>query len=129
MSSANDALSWAAIAAGGIAGALLRWALLRAATRIDPGWATLAANLIACAVLGVAGSMSTSSGAGAGSLGAAWSAFLITGLCGSLSTFSTLCADADRQARSAPRHRLVVLLAAHLLGGPLAHGLGSTLGG
>jgi CrcB protein len=129
MTSMTDAPAWAAVAAGGIVGALLRWALLRAATRIDPSWATLAANLLACALLGAAGSMSASTGPNAGRLAEAMAAFWTAGLCGSLSTFSTLCADAFRQARSVPRRRLLVYLTAHLLGGPLAHRLGSMVGG
>jgi fluoride ion exporter CrcB/FEX len=129
MTSVHDALTWAAVAAGGSGGALLRWTLLRAATRIDPGWATLCANLLACGLLGATGSMSAFSGPTAGRLAEAASAFWTAGVCGSLSTFSTLCADAFRQAGSVPRRRLFGFLAAHLLGGPLAHRLGSLLGG
>ncbi len=125
----SEAGTWAAIAAGGAAGALLRWALLQAAARIDPGWATLAANLIACGVLGAASSRIAASGADPAGLGSAGAAFLTTGLCGSLSTFSTLCADVLRQALTAPRARVLVFLAAHLLGGPLAHRLGAAVAG
>lgn len=128
MTDACDGIRWAALAAGGVAGALLRWSLLRRTTRIDPGWATLAANLLACALLGAAGSLPAPSEPAAAPLAAALPAFLTTGLCGSLSTFSTLCGDAFRQARSAPRRRVVVFLTAHLTGGPLALWLGSQLG-
>lgn len=122
----GDAMGWAAIAAGGAVGALLRWSLLRLASRFEPAVATLASNLIACGVLGAA-TAQTGSGAGAGALGSALAAFLTIGFCGSLSTFSTLCGDLIRQLRSGAPGGWIALLAAHLFGGPLAFVVGSLL--
>ena len=124
----SDASLWAAVGAGGLVGALLRWALLRGLVRLDPGWATLTANLLACALLGAVGSGDTPPEADPAGLGAASTLFWTTGLCGSLSTFSTLCADAFRQVRAGSRLRLAGILAGHLLGGPLAYVLGTRWG-
>jgi fluoride ion exporter CrcB/FEX len=129
-------IGWAAIAAGGIAGACIRWSLIRLATRatvdrasrFDPAWATLAANLLGCFLLGGLLSLPSPSEAPPESLlAAALPAFATTGLCSSLSTFSTLCADAVRQARTAPFRGAIVYLSAHLAGGPLALWLGSLI--
>ncbi len=127
---------WVAIAAGGVAGTWIRWSLARLATgasaagasRFDPAWATLAANLLACVLLGALLSLpSPSEPASGGLLAAALPAFATTGVCGSLSTFSTLCADAVRKARAAPGRGAFVYLSAHLAGGPLALWLGSMI--
>lgn len=126
---AGGPIAWMAIAAGGALGALLRWSLLGLARRFDPALATLAANLAACGLLGVVTSGATVREADLGTLQPALSAFLTIGLCSSLSTFSTLCADTVRLLRSRSRLELVASLAAHLLGGPIALALGSRLGG
>lgn len=123
----GDAMGWAAIAAGGAVGALLRWSLLRLASRFEPAVATLTANLIACGVLGAA-TAQASTASDAGAIGTALAAFLTIGLCGSLSTFSTLCGDLIRQLRSGSPGGWIASLAAHLFGGPLAFAVGSLLG-
>ena len=137
MNASLDGVVLAAVAAGGVVGAWLRWTLLRLATRtpsdgvrgIDPGHATLAANLLACGLLGWL--VSTPGLAAVSSEGAraVLPAFAITGVCGSLSTFSTLCADATGQARQGSRGRAALYLLAHLAGGPIALWSGSLLGG
>lgn len=129
----RDWISWLAIAAGGILGAWIRWSLARLATRAhetragrwDPSWATLAANLLGCFLLGGFLSLPSLSDPTAQGWRAALPAFATTGVCGSLSTFSTLCADAVRRARTAPSRWSLVYVSAHLVGGPLALWLGS----
>lgn len=129
----DEAFGWAAIAAGGATGAVLRGLLARAATspsarsrpRFDPALATLIANLGACALLGAWNAGAELRDASlSGTIPDALSAFVAIGVCGSLSTFSTLCADATRLARAGPRseglRRATGYLLAHLAGGPLA---------
>ena len=139
---------WAAGAAGGALGAILRCLLTRLAAEppsrslphVDPALATLAANLIACTLLGGWGELSRSLARGSGvadGFSEALAAFLVIGLCGSLSTFSSLCADAVRLARpgsdsgpgSRSPARALGYLVAHFAGGPLALGLGAWLTG
>lgn len=126
---AGGPIAWTAVAAGGAVGALLRWSLLGLARRFDPALATLAANLAACGLLGVVTSGATGRESEFGTLQPALSAFLTIGLCSSLSTFSTLCGDTVRLLRLRSRLGLVMYLAAHLIGGPLAFALGSRVGG
>lgn len=132
----RESIDWAAIAAGGVAGACIRWWLVCLATRatadrtsrFDPAWATLVANLLGCFLLGgLLALPSPSEAAPESLLAGALPAFATTGLCSSLSTFSTLCADALRQARAAPGRGAFVYLSAHLAGGPLALWLGSRI--
>ncbi|MBK7947855.1 MAG: CrcB family protein [Deltaproteobacteria bacterium] len=138
----SDTTHWISIAAGGAAGAVLRGLLARAAAspspdrmpRFDPALATLAANLGACALLGAWTAEAELAGAAASSgFPGALSAFVAIGFCGSLSTFSTLCADAIRLARAEPRPRgagrAFGYLLAHLAGGPLALAAGLSSAG
>jgi len=140
-----DAPTWVlqgiAIAVGGALGALVRGGLLIAATSLEAprtrsratASAILVANLAACVLLGAAARLTARAAADPG---AAWTwagevaiAFATAGVCGSLSTFSTICADLAQLVR-AGRFRLGALyLGAHLLGGPLAFRLGLTLAG
>lgn len=140
-----DAPPWVlqgiAIAVGGALGALVRGGLLIGATSLEAprtrsratAFAILVANLAACVLLGAAAPLTARAAAVSG---AAWTgagelaiAFGTTGLCGALSTFSTICADLAQLVR-AGRFRLGTLyLGAHLLGGPLAFRLGLALGG
>lgn len=137
MNESLDGIVLAAIAAGGVVGAWLRWLLLRIASRIpvggrpgiDPGHATLAANLLACGLLGWLVSTPWLAKLSSEAARAALPAFAITGVCGSLSTFSTLCADAMGQARRGSRGRAALYLLAHVAGGPLALWSGSLLAG
>ncbi len=128
MTPAADGIGWLAIAAGGAVGALLRGSLLRLADRFDPALATIAANLIACGLLGIVTSNGGGGESDAAGIPPALETFLTIGLCGSLSTFSTLCGDLARQLRSSSRAGWIASLSAHLIGGPLALALGSLLG-
>jgi CrcB protein len=131
---------WSAIAAGGAVGAVLRGLLARLAAapstgtgpRFDPAVATLVANLTACALLGGwTASAEAARAVGADAVPGALSAFVTIGLCGSLSTFSTLCADAARLLGTRPGlrggGRASAYLLAHLAGGPLAWMAGAGL--
>lgn len=137
MTSPLDGLVLTAIAAGGVLGAWIRWTLLRIAARfpagsargIDPGYATLAANLLACALVGWLITAPWPAAFDSERARAVLPAFAITGVCGSLSTFSTLCADAVGSARRGGRARTALYLLAHLAGGPLAFWSGSQVGG
>lgn len=136
MSEPESLARWMAIACGGAVGAVLRGSLARLAAapagadrpRFDPALATLAANLAACCLLGAATISDATtlpflSGGPAGSL----RAFTTVGLCGALSTFSTLCGDAVRLGRSGTRGPVLGYLLLHLVGGPLAFVLGGWL--
>jgi CrcB protein len=127
----NDPAIWLGVAAGGALGALIRASLfrlvehLRPASRgrgllaFGPARATLLANTLGCALLAA--------------LQTRWpepipqglSAFAITGICGSLTTFSTLCADAVGMLDRGERTRSGVYLLASVLLGSLAWGLGT----
>ena len=101
-----ETTSLLAVALGGALGALLRAQLLRlgsfhlhspdrASARLYPALSTLMANTIGCLVLGdwLAGApleQGTTSWLGD---------FVAVGLCGGLTTFSTLCGDTIRLAR------------------------------
>lgn len=129
---ASDALpGLLAIAFGGALGALLRAGLARACAARAEGpsgaagaAATLAANLLACLLLGALTRIVDRSGAPSEAL-ALVAAFGATGLCGSLSTFSTLCGDAVRLGQQGATGTALLYLLAHLLGGPIALWLGS----
>jgi len=131
----RDWIVWTAIAAGGVLGAWVRWSMARLVTLdgtgrakpFDPGWATLCANLLGCFLLGGFLSIPSLVEPEAQGLRAALPAFATTGVCGSLSTFSTLCADTVRRARAGPWPGSLLYLVAHLAGGPLALWLGSTV--
>ena len=142
MSDPAAVIHWSAIALGGALGAVLRGLLARLATapssgagpRFDPAIATLAANLAACALLGAwTATAETARSTGADGLTGALSAFVTIGLCGSLSTFSTLCADAARLFCTQPGlrggGRASAYLMAHVVGGPLAWTVGAGLAG
>lgn len=150
----SASVEWIAIAFGGALGAVARFALTRAvgvarraqhvltapepsALARDPAWATLTANLLACLALGwltagfspalAASALETRTATrpiGLESLGLAFGA---TGLCGSLSTFSTLCADARRLASVGPPGSALLYLLVQAVGGPALLLLGATL--
>lgn len=92
-----------AVAFGGALGAILRAELLRLwqgaflegrdrAHAFAPALATLTANTMGCLALGDwAGQPALDAGV--------WDDFYVAGLCGGLTTFSTLCADVFRLAR------------------------------
>jgi CrcB protein len=80
-----------AVAAGGVAGCLLRWVLSLMLNRyfptIPPG--TLAANLIGGYVIGAAFALFSTNPA----LPLEWRLFIMTGFCGGLTTFSTFSVE------------------------------------
>lgn len=137
MTGAFDLLPLSAIAAGGIVGAWTRYALLRLALAegegrwwpFDPRIATLAANLLACALLGGLLAAEASGPASDDLRALAFRAFGITGVCGSLSTFSTLCAQVVEPLRHKQLGRTALFVLAHVVGGPLAFLFGGRLGG
>lgn len=122
----NEVSIWLAIGTGGAAGAVLRGIIFRAVERwspIDAGgrWAELGAarSTVAVNILGsfLLGCIVGSIPAPTGTSGDPVLAFWVTGLCGAVTTFSTLCADAIGLARrNGGFHVAVVLLANTVLG-------------
>ena len=125
--------SYWAIALGGASGALLRSALLRLRTRAaghtdgNPtggdraAQATLTANLLGCGTLGLWIAI--------GSGLPLWlSAFIVTGFCGGLTTFSTLIADLTRLSEQHHRGAALGYLALTFGGGLVVLWLGIRLG-
>lgn len=125
--------TWLAVGAGGALGAMARvliYRLLERLTpirsrgmgfRIGPGLATVLVNLLGSFALGL---LLGASGAGAGpdalamvpapTTGADWPhLFWTTGVCGSLTTFSTFCGEAVGLARRREPGRLALYLAAN----------------
>jgi len=143
MSAADASIPWLAIAAGGALGATARWLIAglaaRTARRMRSGVAlaggTLAVNLLACGLFGgltASGLASTEAGAATTDVESgrvALGAFLATGFCGSLSTWSTLCLDAVRLGRAHPPVATSLYLLAHVLGGSAALWAGARLAG
>lgn len=106
-----------AISLGASLGALLRWGL---GTRLNglfptipPG--TLAANLIGAYVVGAAIAFFAAYAA----LPPEWRLFVITGLCGGLTTFSTFSAEVVTLLQQGRMGWAVAAAAAHLLGSVL----------
>ncbi|MFD0905405.1 fluoride efflux transporter CrcB [Actinomadura sediminis] len=115
-------MSWLFVVAGGMAGAPLRYLVDRAVrARTGPAfpWGTFAANILGCLVLGVL--------TGAAVQGAAAEPVRLlvgTGLCGALTTYSTLSYETVRLAESGAR-----LLAAANAAVTVAAGLAAVLAG
>lgn len=124
---------WLAVAAGGAAGAVLRGLIFRSIARWSPAEAggrlaefgaarsTLIVNVIGSFVLGsVVGNLPNPiAGANDPAL-----AFWVTGLCGAITTFSALCADAIGLARGGHRVRVAMVLLANAMLGVAALALG-----
>ena len=110
------------IAAGAIIVALIRWQL---AAWFNPSWAalplgTLLANLIGCFAIGAALALNLPTNI---------KLFLITGLLGSLTTFSTFAAELVQLSQRQQWHNLLTALLLHLGGGVGAVVLGAWLVG
>ena len=122
-----------AIAAGGALGAVLRAALHRGSARIGrghrlpigPALATLVANGLGCLALSAWLHATPVTPAEAAF---AWADPLVTiGLCGGLTTFSTLCGDTVRLDR-ADRRAAILYLLATLVVGMCGWSLGAAIG-
>jgi len=117
---------WLAVGTGGAAGAVLRGLIFRSVERWSPpatagrlaefgsARSTLIVNVLGSFLVGLVVGLLPNPTAGAND---PTLAFWVTGLCGAVTTFSTLCADAIGLARRGNRaHVAVVLLANTLLG-------------
>lgn len=107
-----------AVFLGGAFGSLLRWLCARVegslrseSERPVDGWGTTAANIIACVVL--AFPVAQEPGIGA-------SSFLVAGLCGGLSTFSSFALELSGMWQDKRYKRAGVHLAANVVLGALA---------
>jgi CrcB protein len=122
----NELSIWLAVGTGGAAGAVLRGLIFRSVERWSPeatggrlsefgtARSTLIVNVVGSFLLGLlVGHLPNPTAEASGPELAFW----VTGLCGSVTTFSTLCADAIGHARRGRRgHVAVVLLANTLFG-------------
>ena len=121
-----------AVAGGGALGALLRFGLLRReegrAERAPSAWdpaarATFTANVGGCALCGLWGA-ATASGRFGGipptEFGAALDLFVLTGLCGGWTTFSTVIADGVRLGSERSSRSAFIYAASTLVAGILA---------
>ncbi len=103
-----------AVAAGGVAGCLLRWLLSLMFNRyfptIPPG--TLAANLVGGYVIGAAFALFSSHPG----LPIEWRLFLMTGFCGGLTTFSTFSIEVVLLMQSGRLGWAFGTIALHLMG-------------
>ena len=128
-SAVNDSLIWIAIVGGGATGALLRGAIFRAIELWSAGdpngaWAkygsarsTLAVNVLGSLLLGLlVGGSCAPLVESSDPLHTFWGA----GICGALTTFSTLCADVMTLARAGETTRGAGVLAANVVLGMLA---------
>ena len=115
-----------AVAAGGALGAVIRASLIRWVAahdteagslrhRLGPALATLLANLLGCLILGA---WLQNPIQPAFPIPPAWAQLLVaTGLCGGLTTFSTLCADTVRLHEETGRRTAILYLLLTLVGG------------
>lgn len=108
-----------AVALGAALGALLRWALgvglNHLFPRLPPG--TLVANLVGCFAVGLAWPLLPADSG-------AWRAFIVVGLLGGLTTFSTFSAEIVQRLRDGHAAWALAGVAAHVLGA-----LGATVAG
>lgn len=106
-----------AVAAGGVLGALARWAVLPGLG--GTGWAVLVVNVLGCLLIGAVGELVPA--------GTRWRLFLGTGVLGGFTTFSTYAVD-GLDLLAAGRATVAV---GYLAGTPLlalaAAGLGAAL--
>jgi len=123
---------WLAIATGGALGAVLRAGLIRqvaagsdgpsmAGLRLGPALATLLANALGCLLIGLwlGGIVRWPFGASSVRV----ELFVVAGVCGGLTTFSTLCADAVALGRERGRSTSMVYLLVTLIAGAAAFNL------
>lgn len=122
-------LEWLAIAAGGALGAGLRAGLIRlvaassageamSGLRFGPALATLLANTLGCLLIGLWIGGVVQWPAGLSSVPV--ELFVVSGVCGGLTTFSTLCADAVTLGRERGSWKTIAYLLVTLLAGAAA---------
>jgi fluoride exporter len=103
-----------AVSVGGMLGCLLRWCLAiflnRYFPNVPPG--TLAANLIGCYIIGIAGAFFMTYP----HFAPEWRLFITTGFCGGLTTFSTFSWEIVLLLQSGRTLWAVGAVAAHLFG-------------
>lgn len=134
----NDWPVWLAIAMGGGAGALLRGLIFRAIERMSPAHgddllakygsarATLIVNVLGSLLLGfIVGGQWERLANSSDPLRIFW----LTGICGALTTFSTLCADVIALAQAGQPIRGGGVLAANVVLGMSALALGLAFAG
>lgn len=113
------ALELLAVAAAGGLGAVVRF-LTGALAGERPVRATLAVNLVASLVAGVATSLVVHD--------ATWRAILVTGFCGGLSTYSAFAVQAVEQLEHRRGGRAAATVAVTVVGGAIAASAGLTIG-
>lgn len=107
------------VAAAGGLGAVVRF-LAGAIARERPVRATIAVNLVASLIAGVA--------VGLLPLDGAWRAILVTGFCGGLSTYSAFATQAVEQLERRRRGHALATVAVTVLGGAAAASAGLLIG-
>ncbi len=122
MSAAASPATWAAIAAGAVLGAWARFALGLALNRAGTPmpWGTLAANVVGGLAIGAALAVFERRP----ELSAAWRPFLVTGLLGALTTFSTFSAESLQMIQRGALGHALLHTGAHLLGSLAAAAIG-----
>ncbi len=109
------ALDMLAIALGGALGGLARWAL----SFLGPIRGTLAANTLACGLLGLCMAIG---------IEGFWGVFLITGVAGAFSTWSTLAKELGGLIQAAQTTSAAVTIMLNLFLGALAFWAGGAFG-
>ena len=110
-----------AVAAGGAAGALMRYGITLAAVAIPGGsaiWGTTVANVVGCGLMGLAIPLSVADPPPQWA-GPAMQLAVRVGLIGSLTTMSTFVAESFVMATTDPPAKWVVYVAANLILGTL----------
>ena len=108
-----------AVALGGAAGAVLRWALARWAATGRWPWGTFVANVLGSLVLGVVSA----------SLSGVWLALLATGVAGALTTYSSFALETVLLDRNGRRPVALLNVVVSLVAGAEAYAVGWWLGG
>ncbi len=115
------------IGAGGFAGAILRYGMAGAVQRLFPAttfpWGTLAVNLLGCLVIGVATGLADSRQV----LTAEARMFLLIGVLGAFTTYSTFGYETFALLRDAEHMRALLNVLAHVLVGLACVWLGYVL--